>query len=239
MNQTNLPSARGFPDQPQGKVCPPVQNGRRVSFDESPPEKKCIRCGLVKDLSLFSKLSKSKDGRSSYCKKCHNEVSNKSKEVCFTCPHCGVVRKTRLASLSKLTKEQKITKIYPCRRCCLIGSNVLPDNGSLNSKLYYSYKKGAKQRGKEFSLSKEFFSAMVSQNCHYCNGEPNNTMLYSKGSDRKLKYSGLDRVDNTKGYVAGNVVPCCFQCNKAKQTMSSSDFSRWITNVYDNFCSKR
>lgn len=201
-------------------------------------EKKCIRCGLVKDLLLFSKLSKSKDGRSSYCKKCHNALSSKYKEIYFACPYCGDIRKTRLENLSKLTEEQKKSKIYPCRKCCLIGNNIIPENGSLKNKLYYSYKKGSKQRKLEFDLSKDFFFSKVFQNCFYCNKEPSNILFYSKGSDRKIKYNGLDRVDNTKGYIESNIVPCCFQCNKAKQTLSTQDFSKWISDVYDNFVAK-
>jgi hypothetical protein len=41
-------------------------------------------------------------------------------------------------------------------------------------------------------------------NCHYCCGP-----LEAAGS-------GLDRKDNTKGYILDNVVPCCKSCNIIK-----------------------
>jgi hypothetical protein len=35
--------------------------------------KKCITCGETKDLDLFSKASRYKDGRRNYCKSCHSK----------------------------------------------------------------------------------------------------------------------------------------------------------------------
>lgn len=37
---------------------------------------------------------------------------------------------------------------------------------------------------------------------------------------------GVDRVDNAKGYVMDNVVPCCAICNSMKSSMKLVDFLR-------------
>ena len=37
-------------------------------------------------------------------------------------------------------------------------------------------------------------------------------------------YSGLDRVDNSIGYILENVVPCCVTCNSMKMAMSYNEF---------------
>jgi len=37
--------------------------------------------------------------------------------------------------------------------------------------------------------------------------------------------NGLDRVDNTKGYINGNVVPCCARHNREK---NGSKWDRWM-----------
>ena len=44
-------------------------------------------------------------------------------------------------------------------------------------------------------------------------------------------YNGMDRVDNAKGYVLGNVVPCCHTCNFAKRGMATNEFVAWVTLV--------
>lgn len=44
----------------------------------------------------------------------------------------------------------------------------------------------------------------------------------------------MDRVDSKKGYLINNVVACCWNCNKAKASLSQEDFLRLIENIYNN-----
>ena len=43
--------------------------------------------------------------------------------------------------------------------------------------------------------------------------------------------SRIDRIDNTKGYIPGNVRSCCKHCNLAKHTMSEEEFNSWISSL--------
>lgn len=65
---------------------------------------------------------------------------------------------------------------------------------------------GRKQRlnGREWALSFAEFFALRSGPCSYCGGPLSPTGC------------GLDRLDNARGYVLGNVVPCCNDCNRAR-----------------------
>lgn len=56
----------------------------------------------------------------------------------------------------------------------------------------------------DFSLLIDDYAALIARPCHYCGGPLNETAV------------GLDRMDNSKGYVLGNVVPCCKECNEIK-----------------------
>lgn len=128
---------------------------------------------------------------------------------------CGCGRKERAATLM-LGKSPKIT---------------LPDGiGSLRY-LYRSYKYEAGHRGLEFQLSLEQFHSMTKQNCFYCDVVPSKKTKY-KHSNGDYFYNGIDRVDNTVGYVEGNCVPCCETCNRAKRTMSVYEFYSWIDRAY-------
>lgn len=71
---------------------------------------------------------------------------------------------------------------------------------------------GAKSRGVFFSLTEEEYTKLVSDPCYHCSGS-----LPAVGG-------GLDRVDHTQGYVSGNVVPCCAQCNFAKGRLEGLGF---------------
>jgi len=52
-------------------------------------------------------------------------------------------------------------------------------------------------------------------------------------------YSGIDRLDSSKGYEPGNVVPCCKQCNWAKNDIAYDKFLEWIERVHFNLIEKR
>jgi len=47
----------------------------------------------------------------------------------------------------------------------------------------------------------------------------------------KDNIDGLDRIDNTKGYVIDNVVPCCGHCNLMKRGMTVLEFKEHIQRI--------
>jgi hypothetical protein len=51
----------------------------------------------------------------------------------------------------------------------------------------------------------------LKEKCYYCNGDLNEMGI------------GLDRLDNTIGYLKNNVVPCCDKCNRLKHTSLSKE----------------
>ena len=98
--------------------------------------------------------------------------------------------------------------------------------------LIKSYKRHAKDRSLKFELTEGQFSEITKKDCHYCGAEPNN-ISKRKRSYGHYVYNGIDRVDNNKGYILNNVVPCCKICNHYKSDLSSSKFLSWIEKVYN------
>ena len=93
---------------------------------------------------------------------------------------------------------------------------------------------------KDEDISFEDFLNLSQQNCYYCNKPPSNcSSAYCKRNTKfrqengKFIYNGLDRIDNTKGHLKINVVPCCIDCNIAKLDRSQEDFFIWIKNIYN------
>jgi hypothetical protein len=103
---------------------------------------------------------------------------------------------------------------------------LLPGESNFNQ-LYNAYKTRAEKANLEFTLSKGFFRVIVTMNCFYCDVPP---LQVKKVKDQKAPflYNGIDRTHNLEGYTEGNVVPCCFVCNRAKGTMEYTDFKSWI-----------
>jgi hypothetical protein len=73
----------------------------------------------------------------------------------------------------------------------------------------------AKRRGLEWSLDLDRFKTIVSRRCRYCG---------RNADDLGLPFLGVDRMDNTQGYVPDNCVPCCWPCNCAKGKLASDAF---------------
>lgn len=100
------------------------------------------------------------------------------------------------------------------------------------NQVYASYKRGARNRGLSFRLTKQHVADLIEQRCSYCGAQPSNTKRLPGKIARTYTYQGIDRIDNNHGYTVNNVAPCCEMCNKAKRDCSQSDFLEWATRIY-------
>lgn len=78
-----------------------------------------------------------------------------------------------------------------------------------------SMKRGAAQRGIAWDLPDALALDLITDNCFYCGSEPDTV-------------HGIDRVDNARGYVEGNVVTACKFCNTAKLNRTLPDYLVWL-----------
>ena len=109
-------------------------------------------------------------------------------------------------------------------------------------KVQYSHlRRRDKNKGFSDTMSFDVFSFLSKQPCRYCGLEYskeiedrlNESKKKKRLSDHVLKCNGIDRVDSSKGYTVENSVTCCKHCNTAKNTMTESDFFKWIKRVYE------
>lgn len=83
------------------------------------------------------------------------------------------------------------------------------------------YRCRAKRDNLDWGLSRVHLVDLVTDNCFYCTASPN-------------PLNGIDRVDNSCGYVEDNVVTCCLRCNKAKNSSPVNEFTEWGKRLGDN-----
>lgn len=141
-------------------------------------------------------------------------------------------KKSRTRSCGCLLKEAEINNGRTVGRNNLLGyikTIKKPAGESSRNHLFYLYKYKADKRNIEFKLSIEEFAKLTKGNCYYCGAEP--SQIKEQKSTAYI-YNGIDRVDNTKGYVLDNCVPCCKMCNYAKSNMTMEEFLIWINRVY-------
>ena len=81
--------------------------------------------------------------------------------------------------------------------------------------LFYNLKKSAKRREKEFEISREYFTKLVT-----AYGLEN----FRAGRKLNKKTITVDRIDNDKGYVEGNLQFITMHQNAVKGTKDESPF---------------
>jgi len=105
-------------------------------------------------------------------------------------------KKSEILAANAKWREENKEKLKILRKC--------PDQ------VYNQRKGNAKRRSLIFRITKEEFMEFWNTSCGYCGSKVNGVCL--------------DRVDNTKGYIMGNVVQCCKWCNVMKLDKTVKEF---------------
>lgn len=173
--------------------------------------KRCTTCALVLPVANFTKDRYSKDKRKHRCAECSRQTTkfyrNKLRlrselpapPAEKRCSGCDSVKTWREFSNARNTKDGLQSHCKACQVTSLNGRHDRSDRAR-----YSNLKVTAKRRGLAMNIPYFFFEVLRSKPCFYCGGG-----LPETGS-------GLDRLDCDEGYVVGNVVPCCRQCNSIK-----------------------
>lgn len=140
-------------------------------------------------------------------------------------------------------REYKILNRYGCHSCtnkktstetALKKKDGISHYG-LKNRLYKDYRIGAAKRGINFKLTFDEFIKIMECDCAYCGKEPSlhqGELQYMQKTISPWLHNGIDRIDSSKDYELGNVVPCCSKCNYAKHEMSKEEFYEWVKSVY-------
>ena len=85
---------------------------------------------------------------------------------------------------------------------------------------YKIYQRSARLKKLKFEFSEEEFKSLVTQNCYYCN------IVDEKGSN------GIDRMNQSVGYIQSNGASCCAMCNWMKGSLDSATFIKRTQHIY-------
>jgi hypothetical protein len=155
---------------------------------------------------------------------------------------CGTTIKMAIASLRNGTRSCGCLGFGPGRSATRRGGVGSLAGGALTyerqlrhntESRFDKYRRAALKRGYAWRLSFAEFTALISGECHYCGAAPAQEHVAQIGltDGEPLVYNGIDRVDNAKGYEAGNVVTCCGICNAAKMDRNQAEFLEWAARV--------
>lgn len=190
----------------------------------------------IKNFIVINKTNKKrtrKDGRNFFIYECRCDCGTLFESTVaefdykFGCNDCA---KQHHYEMTVISRKNNIN-LTPSRRTEL--SKLSPESkdgikGSYANHVINSIKSTATKRNLSWNLDfiKAFY--LIQEPCYYCGNEV-------KFPETR---NGLDRLDNSKGYIENNVVPCCYPCNIAKHEMSENEFKSFIIKIYDNWASK-
>lgn len=143
----------------------------------------------------------------------------------FKCP-CGKIHESRKSKV-------QIGLVKSCG--CRLARNKFPKSTPLVNKVdclssyFNTIINDANKRGIDFTLSKKEFKNIVTQKCTYCNST--GTRLIKFNGKEEI-FIGLDRIDNSKGYIKNNVCSCCSKCNMSKGKLTKEEFLKHIEQIY-------
>ena len=156
----------------------------------------------------------------------------KSRKYILRC-ECGSESKVNCTYIKQSFTNKNI--LLGCKNCTKNTKRKhlwLDDFESAKRKVYLRYKSKAEEREYCFELQENEFFKIIQENCIYCGQEPNMELKDSgRNSFDGFKFNGVDRVDNSIGYILGNSVPCCKICNMAKSTLTKTEFFEWTKRV--------
>lgn len=88
--------------------------------------------------------------------------------------------------------------------------------------MWHDAKQRARKRGKAFNLTLD--DIIIPEFCPVLN-----IPLYKSPEGRTGNTPSLDRIDNTKGYIKGNVAVISWEANLFKRNHTLEDFERMVT----------
>lgn len=134
-------------------------------------------------------------------------------KILIACPECNQTVWKYTQNLMTECGECRVIRLsYPAKERALCQS-------------LSKYKSSAKKRGKEWLLTDEQARKLFLMSCEYCGAEPK-------------PCNGIDRVDNTLGYISNNVVACCSFCNMAKRDHTLDEWNEWIGRLMQKYLIK-
>ena len=202
----------------------------------------CSKCGKELPLDEFSKSSSTKDGYLCTCKKCRGAFQNTPEEI--RCPVCGEIKPYWKFGIAP---RSKTGRVWACKECIVAKPEDMSNtvyrrkydtefrekiNESKRKEFrrninYYIWER-AKQRadkyGYDFNL--EVSDIVIPDIC------PILEVPIEIGDKGDYEYSpSIDRIDNTKGYIKGNIQIISKKANSMKNSASPEELFKFCKNI--------
>ena len=139
----------------------------------------------------------------------------------------------------KYVKRDQL-KVGSVKSCgCLWRQPRLSSEEAVARQVTRGYKRNAVTRGLRFDLSIAQVKAFIFADCFYCGLPPKAvipTTVVMSTAHRGILFNGIDRKDNSLGYIYNNCAPCCSLCNYMKRSLSVETFLHHVGRIKTFAC---
>lgn len=105
--------------------------------------------------------------------------------------------------------------------------------------VFNDYKSRAKSKGVEWALTFEMLYSLVTSVCAICGKKPTNKINRQSIKNCVAMYNGIDRIDNSLGYIEGNVRTCCKLCNAMKSNLKERVFKKHLIRIAQRMAERK
>ena len=220
-------------------------------IQESPLMKKCSKCGLEKPLEDFNSNISNKDGKHIWCKSCLKQYRSMNKEN---------IAKARERYMNNGGREKVAEHYFKNRENILINrkNKPKPDDeerrkrAAKRAKIRYylnreeilkrrvaeyhnNYEKSLWMKAKTRAKRKKIYFNIEVSDISIPEICPILGILIVKDNSKTSPNSpSLDRIDNTKGYVKGNVMVISHAANSLKKDFTINILERMLSYMKNN-----
>ena len=177
--------------------------------------KKCTKCGELKSLDDFTPYKKSKDGKSTVCKKCRNIYAAIQRDK-----HRDNVNKRyreRYANDSEFKEKRSINN----KKSLMKSKKNNPEYW-----IWQSAKSRAKKEGFEFTI--ELSDIIIPKICPILK----KPLVFTAGQGMRNDYTpSLDKINPKKGYIKGNVCIISMKANVMKNNATREELENFAANI--------
>jgi hypothetical protein len=153
-----------------------------------------------------------------------NGIDRKSSKIGYTIKNCLSCCKMCNYMKTSVSENNFIKRVEH-----ILTYNNLIQNGKLFLNLFAnytnisfkSYKYRANKKNIEFEINNELFDNIRLNDCYIC----------GKNTNESHK-NGIDRLDNSLGYIENNIKSCCGNCNYMKRNYSYDDFINKLKEIF-------
>lgn len=209
----------------------------------------CPCCGKTLPLTrnYFKRLvTHGKEAFHNICKSCEDEArrNREWKEGKLLCHCCGEYKDVNEFSPNGGANPVRNNHRSICRECSTETqkerNRSLPDEQRLKKCLRWRWlgaRDRSKKHGMDFSLSLEDLENLWLEQNGTC-ALSGIKMTYELQNGRTSTNVSIDRIDQSKGYVTGNVQLVCMACNQIKSDLSEDEMYQFCKKIVEHYESK-